>query len=103
DLRLRRRWVEPQVSDEGHQDAGRAEAALERVADAEGLLQRVQARAVSREALDGVHPAAVDLDREDEAGARGLAVDQDGARSARAVLAAQMRPGEAPLPAQQIG
>ena len=69
---------------------------------AEGVLQRVQARAVARQSLDGVHPAAVGLHGEDQAGARGLAVDQHGAGPAGAVLAAQVRAGEAEVLAQQI-
>ena len=58
--------------------------------------------AVARQALDGVHPAAVGLHGEDEAGARGLAVHQHGAGPAGAVLAAEVRAREAEVLAQQI-
>jgi hypothetical protein len=57
-------------------------------------LQRVQRRAVRREALDREDRPAVCLDGEHEARARGLTVDLHGARAADAVLAADVRAGE---------
>ncbi len=56
-----------------------------------------------REALDGPHLAAVDLHGEREAGARGLAVDIDGAGAAHAVFAADMGAGRPDLMPQEIG
>ena len=102
DVRLGRLGVLAQIRVERHEDAGRAESALQRVAGPEGLLQRVQARAIARQSLDGVHPGAVGLHGEDQAGARGLAVDEHRAGPAGAVLAAQVRAREAEVLAQQI-
>ena len=56
-----------------------------------------------RDALDGQDLVAVRLHREHQARARRVAVEQDGAGAADAVLAAQMRAGEAELVAQEIG
>ena len=58
---------------------------------------------VGRDALDGQDLVAVRLHRQHQAGARGAAVEQDGAGAADAVLAAEMRAGEAELVAQEIG
>src|SRR2546422_2671761 len=73
-----------QERDERHEDARRAEAALQPVSLAERGLKRMQrvARAVS-EALHGLDLVAVRLDGEHEAGADRLAVLQDGAGAAR--------------------
>ena len=70
---------------------------------AERLLQRVQLGGVGRDALDREEIVPVRLDGEHEAGAHGQAVDQDGAGAAHAMLASQMRAGEAELVAQEIG
>ena len=47
--------------------------------------------------------AAVDLDREEEAGAHGDAVEPHRARAADAVLAADVRAGEAERVADEVG
>ena len=53
--------------------------------------------AVAREPLDRDDLGAVDLHREEEARAHGDAVEPHRARAADAVLAADVRPGEAEL------
>src|SRR2546430_7602489 len=81
-----------QERDERHEDARRAEAALQPVSLAERGLKRMQrvARAVS-EALHGLDLVAVRLDGEHEAGADRLAVQQDGAGAAHPELASNVR------------
>ena len=102
DLRFvrRRRLVEKRLH--GHQDAGRAVAALQAVAIAHRLLQRMQMFAVGREPLDGRDRVAVGLRREHQAGAHGSAVEDHRAGAADAVLAADMRAGEQQIVAQEI-
>ena len=78
---------------ERHQDAGGAEAALQRVMAPERLLQHRQAARRRREAFDGADVRAVRLHRERQAGARRHAVDLDRAGAADAVLAADMGAG----------
>ena len=68
----------------------------------ERLLQRVQFVAGS-EPLDSAYPRALGLHREHQAGAHRLVVDQHSAGPADAVLAAQVRAGEATILAQRIG
>ena len=85
----------------GDQHAGRAEAALQRVAAVKRLLQLGQLARV-RQSLDGVDAPAVRLHREHEAAAHDLAVDADRARAARSVLAARVRPGQAQVFPQEI-
>jgi len=69
------------------QEAGRAEAALQRVVAAEGLLQRVQLPRQAQ-ALDREHLGSVELAGEQQARSGGLVVHQDRAHAADAVLAA---------------
>ena len=58
---------------------------------------------IAGEAFDGLDRAPVAADRQYQAGARRLAVDQDGAGAAHPMLAAQMRPGQVAPLAQEIG
>ena len=93
------------AQERGHRgdEAGGAESALQPVVLAERLLDGGQ-RAVGRgDALDGGDLAAVGLHREDQAGAHRLPVEQDGARAADAVLAAQVGAGELAALAQEVG
>ena len=69
----------------------------------ERLLQRVQFAVLAFQALDGGERCAVGLDREHEAAADGLAVDQDGAGTADAVLTAEVGAGEAAVLAKRVG
>ena len=92
-----------QQLDQRRQNARRAEAALQAVIVAERLLQRMQRVGIGRDAFDGHDLVAVGLHREHQAGARRIAVEQDGAGAAHAVLAAEMRAGEAQPMAQEIG
>ena len=78
--------------DREHQEARRAEAALQAVMIDEGLLQRMQRVAVG-EPLDGADLPALRLHREHQAGAHGDVVEDDGAGAADAVLAADMGAG----------
>src|SRR5690242_17040305 len=91
DLVLRRVVVRVEQRLRRHQEAGRAEPALETVVVLERLLQRMQLVTIG-EALDRLDPRAVDLTRERQAGACDNAVDEDGARAAHALLAADVRP-----------
>ncbi len=84
-----------------HQEARRAEAALQAVVVDEGLLQRMQLLAVG-EPFDGADLPAVGLDREHQAGADRLAVEDDRAGAADAVLAADMRAGLAAVVADRV-
>jgi len=78
---------------ERHQNAGRAEAALERVIALERRLQNSEAVRRGRKAFNSSHLAAFDLQRERETGARRIAVDLDGACAADAMLATDMDGG----------
>src|SRR5258708_5074053 len=69
---------------------------------AERLLQRMQCLRVDRDALDGHDLVAVGLHREHQARPRRIAVEQNRAGAAHAVLAAEMGAGEAELMAQKI-
>ena len=81
---------------------GRAEAALERVVALERVLQRREHR-VAGERLDRLHRRAVGLDREQAAAADRDAVEPHGAGAADAVLAADVRAGEAEAVAEEVG
>ena len=86
-----------------HQDAGGAEAALQRVMAFEGCLQVAQLRTRAMvQAFDGVDAAAVGLHRQLHAGALGDAVDAYGAGAADAVLTADVGAGGAQLMAQEV-
>src|SRR5699024_9741253 len=78
------------------------EAALQAVMAAEGLLQVAQVVARG-ERLDGAQLAAVGLHPEDQAGADRLAVHQDRACPADAVLTPQVGPGEPEVLPQHVG
>src|SRR5439155_24380723 len=101
DLGLRRLGLHAQEIERGHQHARRAEAALEPVVLVEGLLQRVKL-AVLHQAFDRPELGALGLDREHDAGARGLAIEQDGARAADPVLTAHVRAGEPEVFTEEI-
>ena len=83
------------------QDAGRAIAALQRVALLEGALQ-IGDRTGIRQALDGFHVRAVALHREGQAAADDLAIQQHRAGAAHAMLAADMTAGQRQIVAQKI-
>ena len=63
----------------------------------------VQFAVVVLQAFDGGQRRAVGLHSEHGAGADGLAVDQDGAGAADAVLAAEVGAGEAAVLAERVG
>ena len=101
DLRLGGGRVRPEKVERRHEHARRAEPTLETVVLTERLLERVELT-VLREALDRQDLRAVGLDREHDAGPRGLAIDQNRARAADSVLAADVRTREAEVLAQKI-
>src|SRR5579863_1664303 len=82
-------------------DARSAEAALEGVMFFERRLQRRQT-ILKREALDSDYFRALGLYREHQTGSHRGTVDQHGARTAYAVLAADMRSGQPQAMAQAI-
>ena len=69
----------------------------------ERLLQLVQLAARPGQRLDGLDRAARRLDREHEARAHGLAVEEDVAVAAEAVLAGEMRALQAEVVAEEVG
>src|SRR5919106_1024570 len=77
----------------GEQHAGRAIAALQRVALEEGVLE-VDDLAILGQALDGIDPQSVGLGGEHQTAAHDLPLNPDRARPAHAVLAADVRAGE---------
>src|SRR5215472_4909822 len=85
-----------------HQEAWRAESALQRVVVAERLLQIGKLVAVGQ-ALHRAHLGAVRLHAEHQAGAHRRAVNPDRARPADAVLAAHVGAGVAEVVAQHVG
>ena len=85
-----------------HEEAGGAEAALQRVVIAEGLLQIRQLLAVG-EPFHGAYLGAVSLNAEDQAGADRGVVQDHRAGTADAVLAAQVRAGVAQVVAEHVG
>src|SRR6266508_2662192 len=87
-LNVRRRRAIPKERAGAHDDPRRAIAALEAVLGPEGLLERMQRLAGRRDSLDRADLVAVGLDRQHEAGADRLAVDEHCAGAAHAVRAA---------------
>src|SRR5213596_75823 len=106
DLALVRIGMLAQERHERHEDARRAEAALQPVGLAERGLERMQRiappRAV-RQPLDRRDVVPIRLDGEHQAGAHRLAVQQHGTGAAHAVLASNVRAGETQLVAQEVG
>src|SRR5882724_5308047 len=86
----------------GDQHAAGAIAALQAVGLAEGILQRAHRAVGLGEAFYGRHPVAARLHCIHEAGPHGLAVQHHRAGAADAVLAADMRPGQAQLVPQPV-
>ena len=102
--RVERRAFLPRLvdhPDRGAELAGRAVAALERVALDERGLQRVQLVAAG-EPLDGRQLRAVVGDGEREARVGTAPVDQDRARAALAVVAALLRAGQLEVLAEEV-
>src|SRR5919109_1713592 len=92
--------VRTEELDAGHDHPRRAEAALERVALPEGLLERMQL-AVPRQALDRRDLAAVGLDREHGARLHREPVEVDRAGAAEGRVAADLRPGQPKVVAEE--
>src|SRR5207244_4000494 len=101
DVGLARRRLDAQEVERRHQHSRRTEAALQAVMLAERLLQRME-RAVGHQTLDRRELGAVGLHGQHQAGARGLAVDENRAGAADAVLAAHVGAGEPEVFAQEI-
>ena len=94
DLRARRRGIAGQQRMRGEDHRRRAIAALHAVGLAERVLNGRELARPRRHALDGGDGIAVGLHREHQARAHRRAVDEHGAGTADAVLAAGMRAGE---------
>src|SRR5262245_7908901 len=102
DLRVRRPRAVSQEAVDRHEEAGGAEAALERVVLPERLLNRVE-RFSAGEPFDRRHLRPVSLSGEEQARADRLAVEHHRARATDAVLAAEMGAGEAEVLPQEVG
>src|SRR5262245_49575668 len=99
-LGVRRGYAEQDIA-RHHEHAGRTEAALQRVTGVEMPPQHFHDRVVFR-ALQRLHLAAIAHDRKAQAGPRGLAINIDCARTARTMLATQMRRRQPASFAQEI-
>src|SRR5262249_53393851 len=87
---------------QGHDDAWRAKAALERMRVPERLLNEMQSAVCRGHALDRDDAAAIGLDCQHQAGADRLAVYDHRTRAAHAMLAGEMRARAAGINAQEI-
>src|SRR4030095_2421465 len=85
----------------GHDHPGRAEAALEAVVLAEGLLEGVEVP-IPGQALDGGDLGPVGLDGQHRAGLDRLAVHHDRAGATRGRVAADIGPGEAQVLPEEV-
>src|SRR5262249_8007575 len=85
-----------------HQDAGRAKATLQAVRLTKGALQWIARAVRGGQALDRLNLMAVRLDGQHQARAGWLAVDEDRARAAHAVLAADMGAGQREILSNEI-
>src|SRR5262249_49123963 len=101
DLALRARTPAQDQIARSDQHTGRAIAALQRVGLVKIAAQHSR-YSIAREALDRLDLTLVAGDGEYQARARRLAVDEDRAGAADAVLAAEMRAGEIAALAQKI-
>src|SRR5919197_53416 len=93
--------VRAEELDAGHDHPRRAEAALERVALPERLLERMEL-AAPRQALDGRDLAAVGLDCEHGARLHCAPVEMDRAGAADRRVAADLRPSEPEVVAEEV-
>ena len=102
DVLITRVGVVAQERRHRHDEPGRAEPALQAMAVAKRRLHRRQLAVGPGDALDRRDVGAVGLHREHQARAHRRAVDEHRARTAHAVLATEVRPGEAALLAQEV-
>src|ERR1035437_8760778 len=100
-LALARLRVRREEGVRGHEDAGRADAALRAALLHESLLQ-VGKRVPRGEPLDGEDRSPVALARHDKARVHGDAVQEHGARAALALAAALFRAGEPERPSEDV-
>ena len=89
-------------ADDGHHEPRRAEPALQAVAFVERLLHGMQRGLVAGEAFDGRHLMTLGLDREHQARPHRRTVQQNRAAATYAVLAADVRPGQAEIVAEMV-
>jgi hypothetical protein len=101
DLLLARALVALEERAAGHEHAGRAVAALQRVLLGERLLDRMQL-AAGLQSLDRAHLAAVGLHREHGAGLHRLPVEQHGADTAVRRIATDVRAREPQFLADEV-
>jgi len=90
-----------QKRNQRHEKARRAEAALEGVGFVKGLLQGMKLVGVAQ-GFDGPELPPVSLNREHQAGAHRLVIEENGARATDPVLAANPGPGKTELVTQEI-
>jgi hypothetical protein len=86
-----------------HQQSGRTETALEPVAVRERLLDRMEPALGARQRLDRLDGTAARLHGEQQARAGAPTVDEHRARTADALLAAEVRPGQPEIVSQEVG
>src|SRR5204862_3048209 len=98
---LGRRSVLPEKSDDRHDLARRAKAALEGIRVDEGALHRVQL-AILRDPFDGLHSLPLARDGERHARVDGSAVHEDGAGATRSLVTDLLRSGEREGLAQRV-
>src|SRR6185437_232013 len=103
DLLLRRVWVVFDELPDGHDHARGAVAALEALLVLEGLLHRVEGAVLrAGQAFDRDDRVAVRLGRQDRAGLHRRAIQGHRAGTALGGVAADVRPGEAKLVAEEV-
>src|SRR5205807_8468430 len=98
---LGRRSVLPEKSDDRHDLARRAEAALEGVRVDESALHRVQL-AILRDPFDGLNSLPLARDGERHARVDGSAVHENGAGATRSLIADLLRSGEREYLTQRV-
>ena len=101
-LRLVRFRILAKKRGDGHQHARRAEAALQPMRISKGSLERVQRPVRRGKTLDCLNLVTVRLRRQHDAGARRLAVEQNRARTADPMLAADVRTGQPEILTKEI-
>ncbi len=89
--------------DGGHEHARGAEPALQSVAVAEGLLERVQGAFAVGQPFDGLEVSTLGLNGEHQAGPGRTLIDQDRAGAAHTVFAAEVGAGQPEMLPERVG
>ena len=101
-LRLGRFRIVAKEGRQRHEHAGGAEPALQRMRVFEGGLEWIQLTGRRGKTLNGPDLMAVGLRRQHDARPCRFVVEEDGARAADAVLAADMRAGQSEILADKV-